>query len=203
MADVDIDRHAAAAEAALDRVDDGVDDADLVDPDSGAGVDLSDGMHLEDADESYAAEVGVDGEEDGHIAPRGVDVIDELCEAFNARDLDAVMDLCSEDCETPGLAVNCDDLGDELDQLWERRPTVTMTRAVHDDVGVGVLWERGESATWAPIATIHVDLDEDGMIGVLELSDDVALLDELEAEPPDGDMMEGSRWEEWAEGEDV
>lgn len=203
MADVDIDRHAAAAEAALDRVDDGVDDANLVDPDSGAGVDLTDGMHLEDADESYAAEVGVDGEEDGHIAPRGVDVIDELCEAFNARDLDAVTDLCSEDCETPGLAVNCDDLGNELDQLWERRPTVTMTRAVYDDTGVGVLWERGESATWAPIATMHVDLDEDGLIGVLELSDDTGLLDELDAEPPDGDLDEGVRWEEWAEGEDV
>lgn len=202
MADVDIDRHAAAAEAALDRVDDAVDDA-VVDSDNGAGVDLADGMHLEDADESYAAEVGVDDEEDGHIAPRGVDVIDELCEAFNARDLDAVVELCSEDCETPGLAVNCDDLGNELDQLWERRPTVTMTRAVYDDTGVGVLWERGESATWAPIATMHVDLDEDGMIGVLELSDDIGLLDELDAEPPDGDLVEGARWEEWAEGEDV
>lgn len=199
MSEVDIDRQMAAAEAALDRVD----DAEFVDTESGEDFDLVDGMHLEDADESWTGAVGSTDEEDGHVAPIAVDVIDELCEAFNARDLDAVLDLCAEDCETPGLAVNCEALGEEFDQLWERRPTVTMTRAVHDDVGVGVVWERGESASWAAIATMHVDLDDDGAIGVLELSDDIGLLDELDAEPPDGDLVEGARWEEWAEGEDV
>lgn len=202
MGDIGIDRQAAAAEAALDRVDDGIDDANRVDPDTAAAVDLADGMHLEDADGTFAAEVGVDGEEDGHAAPEAVEIIDELCDAFNARDLDMILDLCAEDCETPGFATNCDALGDELDQMWERRPTVTMTRAVHDDEGIGVLWEQGEFPTWAPIGTVHVDVDEDGLIGVLELTDDVALLDELELDPPDGDLLQGANWGEWETGED-
>lgn len=190
-----IDRQSAAAESRLDAIDDGpslVGDEDR--------VELGDGMHIEtdpiDLD-------GDDTDDGGHALVDHAELVDEVCEAFNARDIDAMADLCAGDCETPGLANDLDDLYQAMADLWERRPTITMTRSVDDDgTAVGVLWERGETAAWAPIGACHVDVDTDGLAAVLEFSDDVGLLDRLELDPPDGEMEEGSRWEEWAEGAD-
>lgn len=200
MSNLEIDRLQAAAEARLDRVDDG----EIVPADDGhiggsrGAVDLGDGMHVEEAGEPYDGDDSE--EEDGHLTAEASEALDALVEAFNARDLDAIADLCCEDCETPGLAFDMDDLEESLGDLWNRRPTITMTREVVDDQAVGILWERGETAGWAAVGTVHVDMDGDGLIGVIEFSDDAGLLDEIVAEPPDGDLEEGVRWEEWDEG---
>ena len=210
------DRQAAAAEARLDRLDDlAISDegpADQTATANGSGpppggmsadeVELVDGMHIEDADDDILAADDED-ETRPHVVVDHAALLDELTEAFNARDLDVFMDVCREDCEIPGLASDLDDLGGSLDDLWERRPTITMTRGVDDmDQAHGVLWERGETAGWAAIGLLHVDVDEDGQVVVLEFSDDVGLLDELEMDAPDGDLEEGARWEEWDEGAD-
>lgn len=191
-----IDRQSAAAEAALDRIDDG--------PGSSRAdgrVELTEGMHIESGPPQLAGDDDEDG--DGHVLVDHLALVDEITEAFNARDMDALTELCAEDCEIPGLASDLDDLDSALDDLWERRPTITMTRSVDDDgVAVGVLWERGETAGWAPIGTCHVDVDDHGLAAVLEFSDDVGLLDRLELDPPDGELEEGATWAEWDEGAD-
>ena len=40
------------------------------------------------------------------------------------------------------------------------------------------------------------------MAAVLEFSDDVGLLDQLDLDPPDGELEEGATWAEWDEGAD-
>ncbi len=191
-----IDRTSAAAEAALDRIDDG---ADV--PAADGRVELTDGMHIESAPSQLAGDEDDDGEDEPHVRVDHAELVDEVCEAFNARDLDALADLCADDCETPGLASDMDDLESSLGDLWERRPTITMTRSVDDDgVAVGVVWERGETAGWSPLGLCHVDVDHDGLAVVLEFSDDVGLLDQLELDPPDGELEEGATWAEWDEG---
>lgn len=192
VSDAELDRHLAAAEAYLDRVDD--EEESTVASDE--HLDLHDGMHVEDADAPY--EDGDD--EDGHEFAEAVELLDALAEAFNARDVEAIEDLCRNDCETPGLARDLGSMSGSLADLWNRRPTVTLTRAVVDGQALGVVWERADGHGWVAIGTLHVDLDEDGLASVLEFSDDPSLLDELDAEPPDGDLDEGIRWEEWEEG---
>lgn len=196
MANVDIDRHQAAAEAHLDRVDDGG-EYPLADETNNHHVAMMDGMHVEHAGEPIETD-----EDDEHVVAEGSEVMDELSEAFNARDADAIEELCAADCEIPGLASDIEDLSDALADLWERRPTITLTREVLDGQAVGVLWEREDTAGWAHIGVVHLDLEDDGLVGVIEFSDDATLLDELAPEPPDGDLEEGARWEEWADGAD-
>ncbi len=197
----DFDRQSAAAEARLDRIDDGPASAPIGDHQ----VELTDGMHIETDPPDLAGDGDDDADIDdgGHALVDHAELVDEIVEAFDARDAEAMADLCVDDCEIPGLASDLDDLEQAISDLWERRPTITMTRSVDDaGVAVGVLWERGETATWAPIGTCHVDVDESGLAAVLEFSDDVGLLDELELDPPDGELEEGARWEEWDEGAD-
>ncbi len=190
-----MDRQSAAAEAALDQIDDapGV-------PGGADRVELTEGMHIETAPPDLGGDDD-DDEVEGHVRVDHVELVDEVTEAFNARDVDALGDLCAEDCEIPGLASDLDDLHSALADLWERRPTITMTRSVDDaGVAVGVLWERGETAGWAPLGLCHVDVDADGLAAVLEFSDDVGLIDQLDLDPPDGDLEEGATWAEWDEG---
>lgn len=189
-----MDRQFAAAEAALDRLDDGP--VGMV---GGDTPELVDGMHIE-TDPSDLA--GADDDLGGHIAVEHVELVDGIAEAFNARDLDSLRDQCTPDCEVPGLANDFDQLDDAIGDLWVRRPTITMTRSVDEEgMAVGVLWERGDTAGWAPVGTVHVDVDGDHTLAaVLEFSDDPSLLDMLELDPPDGELEEGARWEEWDEG---
>lgn len=189
-----MDRHSAAAESRLDAIDDGPEGA----PSGNGSVELAEGMHIETDPTEL---VGEDSDDEGHVEVDHSELVDEVGEAFNARDLDALAELCADDCETSGLAGDMAELHTAIADLWERRPTVTMTRAVDDlGVAVGVVWERGETAAWAPLGVCHVDVDGDGLAAVLEFSDDVGLLDQLELDPPDGELDEGARWEEWEQG---
>lgn len=191
-----MDRQSAAAEQRLDRLDD-----DPASELSNGVVDLDGaGMHIESTPPDLGGE---DDDEVGHARVEHAELVDEIVEAFAARDSEALADLCAADCEIPGLASDLEDLEPAMADLWERRPTITMTRVVEDDgLALGVLWERGETAAWAPIGACHVDVDEDGLATVLEFTDDLTLLEELELDPPDGELAEGDRWEEWDEGAD-
>jgi hypothetical protein len=155
------------------------------------------GFHVDDP------ERGIDGDEPDEVAETETDVVAALAEAFNARDLDAVLEVVASDGEAPGLlGGDRDHLPDAVESLWHRRPTCCMTLGRVEGHPVGVLWEH-DGAEWWMLATVHIsDVDDDGVIGVVEFSDDPALLEEVTAEGPDGDLEEGSRWAEWDEGAD-
>jgi hypothetical protein len=173
-------------------------------PDDGAGdldasiLDADEfGFHVDDPDSDLGEQ------RPDVVAEIDTDVVDALAEAFNARDLDAMLEVVAADGEAPGLlGGDRDGLADAIESLWHRRPTCCITRGRVDDAVVGVLWEHDGTAWWA-LAVVHVDdIDDEGRVGVVEFSDDASLLDEVEADGPDQDLEEGSRWIEWEEGAD-
>lgn len=192
-----IDRAQARAESALDRLDATRDD----EPDPVSVVDLEDAttMHVEDG--------LVEAEEEDDLLDLPAHPDESLCgaldgflEAFNARDLDTLLDTVAEDVEVPGLGYDRDNFPEALEDLWERRPSALLTRGrLDDDRCVGVVWELGTDGWWR-VGVVHVDDPVDGRLGVVEFNDDPAVLEQVVTDPPDGDLEEGARWEEWEEG---
>lgn len=200
-----VDRRLAAAEARLDRLDAAAEEPAS---DGHADLDLSDGMHIEDSGEELEvapAAVGLSTEEillelDRAPDPELADCADTFAEAFNARDLDRLLEVVTPDGETPGLGNDLDHFPEAIEDLWGRRPTSLLTRGELDDRCVGVLWEFAEEGGWWRVAVVHFDDCRDGQMGVIEFSDDAGILDEVQTVGPDGDLDEGSRWEEWSDG---
>lgn len=205
------DRLQAGAESRLEALD----DAQLLDelPEAGSAlsepddgevpqnvIDFDDyGIHVDDPGEDL-----LDDDLDTGLRDDGeATALDAIAEVFNARDLEGLMLVVAADGEAPGLlGYDRDNLPEAIESLWQRRPTCCLTRGHHLEDHVGVLWEHDGSAWWR-VAAVHVDDVQEGMIGVLEFSDDPALLDQLEADAPDpDDLDEGARWSEWDEGAD-
>jgi hypothetical protein len=207
-ADVDrYDRQAARAETLLDRRDDeeferrpATVDGEQAEVPPPEGVDPDGyGFHLDDPEADLLTEDLDAGLRDDVEA----DALDALAEAFNARDVEAVLDIVAPDGEAPGvLGYDRDNLPGAIEGLWRRRPTCCLTRGRAELEHVGVLWEH-DGAQWWRVAVVHVDDVTDGTVGVLEFSDDPALLERVDVEPPEtDDLEEGARWSEWAEGAD-
>lgn len=197
MSETSIDQAAAGAEARLDRLEQesaGNEDAEL----QAAGLALDESMHIEDHPASLDDDVLASGAavSDAELA----DCVQAFSEAFNARDLDSLLELVTDDCETPGLGTDIGNLPDALEDLWERRPSCCLTCAEHDGRDLSVMWELGDGGAWWRLAVVHFADVEDCRLGVVEFSEDPTLLDEVVAEPPDLDLEEGARWEEWSEG---
>jgi hypothetical protein len=188
------DRTAAGAEAQLDRFDETPSSNGVA-----ASVQPHDyGMHVDDPETDLL-------EDDLDVGLRDdveADAIDTVADAFNARDLDRLLEIVAPDGEAPGLlGYDVDNLPAAIEDLWQRRPTVCVTRGRAGLEHVGVLWEH-DGSTWWRLAVVHVDDVQDGHIGVLEFSDDTALLEQVDCGVPDDDLDEGARWAEWADGVD-
>lgn len=208
------DRVRADAESRLEALDDAQhldppsddvgDTGEVTDPSDGRSPGVIDpeeyGVHVDDpGSDLLDDDMDVGLRDDGEAS-----VLDVLAETFNARDLDGMMQIVAADGEAPGLlGYDRESLPIAVEDLWQRRPTCCLTRGYHADEHIGVLWEHDGSAWWR-VAAVHVDDVQDGLLGVIEFSDDAALLDALDADPPDpDDLEEGARWSEWDEGADA
>ena len=126
---------------------------------------------------------------------------DEFVDAFNARDLDALISLARPDVECPdihgdGVAA----LADEVGAIWERSPAALLTRGFLDDEPCAVAWLPDEEGCWSRAALVTFD-DDDGLLSVVSLPDDADALDRAEAEDPSGEEQEeGVDWVEWDSG---
>ena len=126
---------------------------------------------------------------------------DEFVDAFNARDLDAVVGLARDDIEVPdihgdGVAA----LTDEISAIWERSPAAILTRAFLDGEPCAVAWLPDEEGCWSRASLVCFSGD-DGLLSVVSLPDDADALDRAEAEDPAGEEQEeGSNWTEWDSG---
>lgn len=196
--DAQLERDVAAAEARLDRVDRSnghrpPDDVPVY------VLDHDDDLHVEEVwdglTEDEQEELG--GGPDSEVA-NAIDVFNEL---FNARDLDALLELAAEDCEAPGLGNDLDNLPEALEDLWDRRPSCLLTRGEHEGRCLSVMWEAGNNVgEWHRIATVYFDDIANGELGVIEFADDAAVLDQVVTAGPDGEHDEGSLWSEWEDG---
>lgn len=199
----DLDPRAAGLEAQLDRLDDARSEGAVEPaPDPGAFDPHDDGFgfHLDDPD----AELDPHGDdvEDHESQVATVGVLERLLTAFNHRDLEEVLAVVAHDGEAPGLlGYDTDNLPAALADLWERRPSVQLTRGRTEDGPIGVLWEH-DGTTWWQLAAVCVDDVTDGQVGVLEFADDQDLLDRIRTHEPDDDLLEGERWQEWEDGVD-
>jgi hypothetical protein len=202
MPDAELDPRVALAESALDRIDDRVaDDDEATDRQDFIDPTELDGLRVDDGDAPVGGAV-----DDPHatdppdIDEEVVEVLDAFVEAFNARDLDGVLDTLADDVEAPGLGGDRANLPAALEDLWEGCPNCVLVRGHLDDEPVGVLWEPNEAAGWWRTAALHVDDARDGRLGVIELTEDPTVLDTVVCEGPDGDAEEGTHWSEWDEG---
>ncbi len=206
----DLDPRTAALEAQLDRLDDaattddpGGADAAAV-PDRGTFDERTDGYGFHVDEDPDRVIDPLEDDVEVHEGLADVDVVDELVAAFNARDLEDLLELVATDGEAPGLlGYDRANLPEAVVDLWNRRPTVVVTRGelASDGGACGVLWEHDGTAWWR-IAVVSVDDIRDGRVGVLEFADDPDLVDQVTTETPDEELVEGARWQEWDEGSD-
>ncbi len=165
---------------------------------------LEDGLRVVNADE----DVILIEEERAAPEPTGdVDLEslrDEFVDAFNARDLDAVLAIVHEDVETPDTTGDgAASLAEELEAIWERSPEAILTRAFLDDRPCAVAWRPDEDGCWCRAALVCFDA-EAGLLTVVALPDDADALDRAEADDPlNGELDEWHDWARWDRGEET
>jgi hypothetical protein len=204
----EVDPRTAAAESQLQRLDDEVSTAGpgaarvdplTADPTNDGVTTDGYGFHLDDPETDLLDDDLDTGLRDDAEA----DAIDAVAELFNARDLDGLLEVFAPDAEAPGLlGYDLANLGAAIEDLWQRRPTACLTRGRAELEYVGVMWEH-DGSTWWRVAAVHVDDVVDGRIGVLEFTEDPALLEQVIVDAPDDELEEGTRWREWDEGDDT
>lgn len=123
-------------------------------------------------------------------------------EAYNARDLETILEIVSPDAELPDMTGEGHDaLAEELLAVWERSPLVVLTHALVRDVPAAVAWLPDEQGRWHRAGLLTFDGD-DGRLTVIEMPDDTEALHAALAEDPIGDVVsEELDWSEWDRGE--
>jgi hypothetical protein len=152
--------------------------------------------------------IPTDGDGDGDLGPDLDDAnLDTLrnafVEAYNARDLDAALELVSDDVTTPDLGTDGGEaLAEELQARWERSPGVVLTNATVDDTVAAVAWLPDEGGRWTRAGLITFDGDH-GRLTAIEMPDDADALQRALAESPVGDALDEEQdWSVWDRGED-
>lgn len=171
---------------------------------------MEDGLRVVDADddgrdrEALAAADGHHHED--HPSDGDLEALrDEFVEAFNARDLDAVMALVTADVEVPDIRSGdgAQALSEELEAIWERSPGAILTRAFLEGCPCAIGWLPDEDGCWIRAALVCFDA-EGGALTLVALPDDADSLDRAEAEEPSGEELdEWSDWSEWDRGEET
>lgn len=130
-------------------------------------------------------------------------VRDEFVEAFNARDLDAVVALVDDDVECPDHAASgVAAFAEEIVAIWDRSPAAILTRALHEEVPCAMGWLPDEDGCWSRAALVTFDV-EDGLLVQFMIPDDPYALDAAEAQEPSGDELDAwLDWAEWDRGEE-
>jgi hypothetical protein len=165
-----------------------------VSPDEGLRLVESTDLDIEDDDETATTLTESDS---------GLETLrDEFVDAFNARDLDALVGLARSDVECPDIRDDgIEALSEEVSAIWERSPSVLLTRAFVDGEPCAVGWLPDEEGCWSRAALVCFDAD-DGLLSVVSVPDDADALDRAEVDDPVGEAQEeGTDGGEWDSGE--
>ena len=165
---------------------------------------LEDGLRYVELD-ANGDQVVAENESDGQAQPGGNDLEtlrDEFVDAFNARDLEAILALVAADLECPDIGgEGSAAFAAELAAIWDRSPGAIVTRAFLDDSPCAVAWVPDEDGSWSRAGLLALDGDED-LLRLVELVDDPDSMDRVVTDDPAGEEMdEGLGWSEWDRGE--
>lgn len=124
-------------------------------------------------------------------------------DAFNDRNLDALLELVTEDVEFGDAAAEGREaLAAEVTAIWDGSPQVLLTRAFGDDGPCAVAWRPDEDGSWARAALVCFDGTEE-LISLVEVPDDPEALANALAEDPSGeDLPEWFDWSGWDTGQE-
>lgn len=130
--------------------------------------------------------------------PGGVESLrSAFVEAFNARDLESLLELVTDDIEFGDASVEgTEALADEIVAIWERSPGVLLTRAFGDGGPCAVAWRPDEDGCWSRAALLSFDAADD-LISLIEVPDDADSLAVVTAEDPSGEELD--EWMDWSE----
>ena len=178
---------------------------------------LEDGLHVVDERDAPAPATGrwpvvdlrEDDEEATDLDESGLaELRDEFVEAFNARDLDALLSLVHPDVECPdaagdGAAV----LAEEIEAIWERSPGAILTRGFlrteASGMACAVAWLPDEDGCWSRAALVCFDTDGE-LLTLVEVPDDADALERVEADAPSGEeLADWADWARWDRGEET
>lgn len=126
---------------------------------------------------------------------------DAFVDAFNDRDLEALLGLVEQDVDVPDVPGGDDGpdvLADELCAMWERSPGAILTRAHWDGRGCAMAWLPDEEGCWTRAGIWLFDA-AGGLLTMVACPDDPDALDRAEAEDPTGEELE--EWRDWGEWE--
>jgi hypothetical protein len=168
-----------------------------------------DGLTVVAADDlaiDHEAAAAEDGHEQFESADSDLETLrDAFVDAFNARDLDALLALVRADVEVPDLPgrEGRAALADEMEAIWERSPAAILTRAFAGGVACAVAWLPDEDGCWSRAALVCFDVER-GLLSLVTLPDDPDALERAEAEEPTGEELdEWQDWAEWDRGEET
>lgn len=142
---------------------------------------------------------GPDGDRTGvHHDPDDAESLrGAFVEAFNARDLDTMLELLADDAEwEDASSEGREAVAEEVVGVWERAPEVVLTRAFDDDGPCAVAWRPDGRGAWIRAALVCIDV-ADGLISLVEIPDDPEQLASVTAEDPAGD--DPDEWVDWRE----
>lgn len=167
------------------------------------GLTVVDNEAATDADDVAPATAAEDGHPSVDAADEGEveSLRDGFVDAFNDRDLDALLALVAPDVDVPDVPGGDDGpevLSDELCAIWERSPGAILTRAHVDDRGCAVAWLPDEEGRWARAGIWLFDAAE-GLLTMVACPDDPDAVDRADAEDPTGEELE--EWRDWGEWE--
>lgn len=148
------------------------------------------------------ADATTDDEHVPDLDDAGVETLrSAFVETFNARDLDALLDLVAEDAELPDtVGEGRGAIAEELGAIWERSPMVVLTDAQIDGSPAAVAWLPDEHGRWTRVALATFD-SHDGLLTVVDLVDDPEALRVALADGPAGDVVdEELDWSTWDQG---
>lgn len=114
------------------------------------------------------------------VAPE--DLVSAFVEGFNARDLEAIGELLSVDCELHGIVEDADTPMGVLNELQSRSPWMSLARAELGLEPVAAIWIPDENQRYRLVGYFSVETN-DAEITRIELFEDVP--EELLSETPD------------------
>jgi hypothetical protein len=167
------------------------------------GLDDDDWAELSDMADSEDDPEGLYSDDPMHrIENADLDnVLDELVDVINGRDMDGLAELLAANAEAGFLdSYSRDEVVSGFNDLLFRNPTMILTRADYGSDPIAALWVFDSDAdSFDPFGymTLEVDETDEGLIERLDLVDEVENQDDLVVELPD--KTELPEWWDWSQ----